>query len=204
MKLSKIIFLFWAVLILSPSLAFAQADFFQKGESGIGLLIGYAKSNNSSTIKSGALLTLNGVVDFGVFQSSIKSERSPYNINTTGYHLGIYPLREDTSNNIKINLGFFAEYSSIRGEDIGIVGISIFKRSSNLNSFFSQSKFSVIKVLYLSSSNRPSEMAYQLDFTIGWQKKYSIITATASVLNGEDATILGFTAGLAIAFEPAN
>lgn len=201
MKLSKIIFLYCAVLTLSPSLAFAQADFFQKGESGVGFLVGYAEGNNSSTFQRTALVTLAGVIDFGVSTSTISRKNSSSSIDATAFHLGIYPLRADTSNNININLRIFGEYSSISGEDIGIVGISIFKRSSNMNSFFSQSKFSVIKVLYLSSFSRPSEMVYQIDFTIGWQKKYSIITATASMLKGEDASILGLTVGYAIPFK---
>lgn len=204
MTLSKIVVLFCVVFLLTPASTFAQADFFQKGESGVGFLAGYAEGGNSSTIQRTALVTLAGMIDFGVFTNTISRKESSYSIGATGFHLGIYPLRADTSKNIKINLGMFAEYTSISGEDIGIVGISIFKRSSNVNSFFSQSKFSIIKVLYLSSSGKPSTMAYQIDFTLGWLQKFSIITVTPSILKGENATIIGFTAGLAIRFDSSN
>ena len=204
MKLSKIVFLFCAVLILSPSFVFAQAEFFQKGESGISMKAGYAGGNNTTEFQVAALGILGGIFDIGVAKSSISSKNSYFSINSTIYHVGIYPLREDESKNIKINLGMFAEFSSVRSQDVGIVGISIFKRSSSVNSFFSQSKFSIIKVLYLSSSGKPSTMAYQIDFTLGWLQKFSIITVTPSILKGENATIIGFTAGLAIRFDSSN
>ena len=204
MKLFEIIFLFCAVLILSPSLVFAQADFLQKGESGISMRAGYAEGNDATEFQVAALGILGGIFDFGVAKSSISSKNSYFSSNSTIYHVGVYPLREDTSKNITINLGLFGEYSSVRGDDIGIVGISIFKRSSNINSFFSKSKFSVIKVFNLSSSIIPSEMAYQLDFTIGQQVSTTIIYTTLSFLKGQDATIVGLTAGFAIALESGH
>ena len=199
MKLSKIIFLYCAVLMLSPSSVFAQADFFQKGESGIGLLAGYAEGNNSNTIQGAALVTYSGMLDLGIYTSSTSRIRSSRRNSTTGYHLGIYPLRENKSKSIKINLGIFAEYSNINGINYEIVGISMFKRMGGSSSF-SQPKISVIKV-WPRGFNQPGEMAYQFDFTLGWRKKYSIITATASVLKGEDASILGLTVGYAIPFK---
>lgn len=204
MKLSKIVVLFCAVMLLPPASAFAQADFFQKGESGISIHAGYAEGNDATEFQVAALGILGGIFDLGVAKSSISPKNSYFSINSTIYHVGIYPLREDTSKNIKINLGFFAEYSNIRGEDIGIVGISIFKRSSNLNSFFSQSKFSVIRVLYLSSFSRPGEMAYQLDFTLGRRVSTTIINATLSLLKGQNATIVGLTAGFAVSFKSSH
>ena len=56
----------------------------------------------------------------------------------------------------------------------------------------------------LSSSIIPSEMAYQLDFTIGQQVSTTIIYTTLSFLKGQDATIVGLTAGFAIALESGH
>ena len=202
MKLSKIVILFCAVLFLLPASVIAQADFFQKGESGIGLLAGYAEGNSSNTIQGAAFVIYSGILDFGIYNSSISQGRSWRRTSTTSYHLGIYPLRENASRSIRINLGIFAEYSNIQGINHEIVGISMFKRMGGSSSF-SQPKVSVIKV-WPRGFNQPGEMAYQLDFTLGWRQRNSIFTATASVLKGEDATILGFTAGFAIVLESGN
>ena len=128
MKLSKIVVLFCVVLFLLPASAIAQADFFQKGESGIGLLAGYAEGNSSNTIQGAAFVIYSGILDFGIYNSSISQGRNWRRTNTTTYHLGIYPLRENASRSIRINLGLFAEYSSIQGINHEIVGISMFKR----------------------------------------------------------------------------
>lgn len=202
MKLLKTIVLFCAVLILSPSLVFAQADVFQKGESGIGFLIGYADGDRSNTIQGTALGTISGILDFGFFTNSVSRGRSSDRTITTGYHLGIYPIRENASSKIKINLGIFAEYSNIEGENFEIVGISIFKRLGKSSSFV-QPKASVIKV-WPRGFSKPGEMAYQFDFTIAWKNETSIITITPSLLYGEDATVVGFTAGFAVPLKPSN
>ena len=199
MRLSKIIFLFCAVLILSPSIVFAQADFFQKGESGLGFLIGYAEGDRSNTIQGAAFLTYSGILDVGVYFGSVRLGNSSRRSSATGYHVGIYPLRESKTGGIKFNFGVFAEHSRIRRDNFNTVGISLFKKMGGASSSFFQPKVSLLKVWQQGSSNT-GDLAYQFDFTLGWRKSISIITATLSILNGEDATIIGFTAGLTFAF----
>lgn len=202
MKYSRIIFLFCAVIILSPESVFSQADFFQKGESGVGLLVGYAQSDRSNSMQGALLATISGMLDFGFFTNYIKVGKTWRKIESTGYHLGIYPLRESASKNLKINIGIFAEYININGINNEILGISIFKRLGD-ESFFLQPKMSAIKV-WPRGVSKPGEMAYQFDLTAGFFKKSSIITMTTSLLSGEDVTVVGFTAGLAIPFNSIN
>lgn len=203
MKLSKIIFISCALLFLPPASAIAQADFFQKGESGVGFLAGYAEGDGDNAIEGGGLVTFAGILDVGVFFGSVRLGNSSRRANATGYHIGIYPLRESKTGRIKFNFGVFAEHSKVRRDNFNTVGISLFKKIRGASSSFFQPKVSLLKVWQQGSTNT-GDLAYQIDFTLGWRKRASIITATISILNGDDATIIGFTAGLAIPLVSVN
>ena len=130
MKLSKIIFISCALLLISSASVIAQGNLLDKGESGSSLIYGYTDSDNATITQGSFVVTAKGVVDFGITLGSINPDGFGDNLKIFGLHLELFPIRESAKSGIPINLSIFGIWTNHDPNNSNSYGLggSVFKK----------------------------------------------------------------------------
>jgi len=130
MRLSKIIFIPCAVVLLSSASVFAQGSLLDKGENGSSLIFGYTDSDNATITQGSFVVTTKGVIDFGISLGSIDPDGIGDNLNIFGLHLELFPIRESTKSGVPINLSIFGIWTNHDPNNSNSYGLggSLFKK----------------------------------------------------------------------------
>lgn len=120
------------VLLLSliPFSVSAQGNFFDKGESGSSLILGYTEVDDATVTQGSFVATTKGLLDFGISLGSIDPVGFGDNLRIFGLHLELFPLRESTKSGIPINISIFGIWTNHDPDNSNsyVLGGSLFKK----------------------------------------------------------------------------
>ena len=194
MKLSKIIFIPCAVLIVSSASVIAQGYLLDKGQSGFGTQIGYAQGPESNILQGTFVGTVSGMVDIGFFFRSTSIDRSS-SMNSVGIIYEFYPLRADTTGSPPLNISIFFQYGSSGTENPSSLGFYVFKKVSASENSFMQPYLSLAKS-WPFGVDKPGEYIIEFGFTFAGKKGNSkIFSMTPSIAKSKDDIFIGLSAG---------
>lgn len=203
MRLSKSIVLFCAILILSPSLVFAQGALLDKGQSGFGTQIGYAQGPESNVLQGTFVGTAVGLIDIGFFIGSINNDRRGSR-TSVGFITELYLVREDTNQTVPLNLSIFFQYGSAGAANLGTIGISVFKKMAVSRYSYKQPYLSLAKTWSSGFAER-GEFVIEFGFTFAGKKGNSkIFSFTPSIAKIKDDIFIGLSLGFTFPLQPQD
>ena len=203
MRLSKIIYVPCAILLLSSATVFAQGALLDKGQSGFGTQIGYAQGPESNVLQGTFVGTAVGLIDIGFFIASINNDRRSSQ-TTVGFITEFYPVREDTNQIVPLNLSIFFQYGSAGADNLGTIGISVFKKMAVSRYSYKQPYLSLAKTWPSGFAER-GEFAIEFGFTFAGKKGNSkIFSFTPSIAKSKDDIFIGLSVGFTFPVQPQD
>lgn len=175
------------ILILFSSVMFGQGAFLERGQSGLGVGVGFSTNENSSSFGVSLGYSISGIVDLGFSVERVNADNDLH-ATAVSPSLSFYPLKQNESVPFTLGFGFGYQSQELSSDSFGGYDVEISGDYYSIGA-------SLQRTIYASDRSRVQPMI-GVSFVTGTTK---VKTSWGSGESEDDAT--GFSLGLAGIFD---